>query len=119
MKFFVPAFDESDAERIWAGTRHWLSELGLATTRRRIRALACEIGGNDHFVAVGCETPYDDEPVLVILESSDLGIFEACPERSRRICTPSRGVLDDIPYPMWLDESWRVIDFDEEVCGLA
>ncbi len=111
MKFFVPAFDESDAERIWAGTRHWLSELGLATTRRRIRALACGIAGNDHFVAVGSETPYDDEPVLVILESSDLGIFY--------VCTPSRGVLDDIPYPMWLDERWRVIDFDEEVVGHA
>lgn len=111
MKFFVPAFDEPDAERVWAGTRQWLSELGLATTRRRIRALACEIAGKDHFVAVGCETPDSDEPVLVILESSDLGIFY--------ICTPSRGVLDDIPYPMWLDESWRVIDFDEEVCGHA
>jgi hypothetical protein len=111
MRFFVPAFNEADAERLWAGTRQWLSGLGLATTRRRIRALACAIEGRDHFVAVGGDPPDGDEPVLVILESSNLGIFY--------VCTPSRGVLDDIPYPMWLDERWRVIDFDEEVCGHA
>lgn len=112
MKFFVPAFDETDAERVWAGTRHWLSGLGLSTTRRRIRALACRIAGKDHFVAVGDDVPFEDEDLaLIILESSNLGIFY--------VCTPSRGLLDDIPYPMGLDERWRVIDFDEEVAGWA
>ena len=112
MKFFVPcAGDWAEAEQVWAAVRLWLSDLGLPTTRRRIRALACEIAGDDHEVAVGSETPYGDEPVLVIPESSNLGIFY--------VCTASRGVLEDIPYPMWLDERWRVIDFDKEVCGHA
>ena len=60
------------------------------------------------------------------LELSNLGIFEACPdckacpgEGRGRMCTPTRGMVDDIPYPMQLDESWRVVDFDEEVVGHA
>jgi len=57
---------------------------------------------------------------MVILEASNFDLFAACPEPGRRICTPSRGMLDDIPYPMALDdERWRVIDFEEVVCGHA
>lgn len=112
MKFFVPgARDEAQTERIWAGVRRWLAQLGLATTRRRIRALAYEIDGKDHFLAVGGETPDGEDFAMVILESSDLDIYY--------VCTPTRGMLDDIPYPLALDERWRVIDFDEEVCGWA
>lgn len=112
MKFFMPGFGESDAERVSAGTQQWLSELGLATTRRRIQALACEIDGRDHYIQVGGDLPYaEGDLVMIILESSNLGIFY--------VCTPSRGVLEDIPYPMCLDESWRVIEFDEEVVGHA
>jgi hypothetical protein len=111
MKFFVPHFDAPDAERVWAGTRLWLSELGLPTTRRRIRALACEIDGKDHFLAVGGDTPDGEDFVMAILEASNLDLFY--------VCTPSRGLVDDIPYPLALDEHWRVIDFDEEVCGHA
>jgi hypothetical protein len=112
VKFFVPGFEcRLAAEHVWAEVRRWLAEMGLPTRPRRIRALACEIEGRDHFVAVGAEPPDDDEPVMVILEASNLDIFY--------VCTPSRGVLEDIPYPMWLDERWRVIDFDEEVVGHA
>ena len=48
---------------------------------------------------------------MIILESSDTDLFY--------VCTPGRGIRDDIPYPMSLDESWRVVDFEEEVFGLA
>lgn len=113
MKFFLPcARDEAEAERIWAAVRLYLAELGLPTTRRRIRALGMTIAGTDHEVAVGGDTPYSDEVVMVILEANNLDIFY--------VCTPSRGMLDDIPYPMALDdERWRVIDFEEEVVGHA
>jgi hypothetical protein len=56
---------------------------------------------------------------MVILEASGLDLYAARPELGRRTCTPSRGMLGDIPYPMALDEHWRVIDFEEEVCGHA
>jgi hypothetical protein len=113
VKFFVPcAHDEAEAERIWAAVRMYLAGLGLPTTRRRIRALGMTIAGKDHEVAVGGEMPHGDDFVMVILESSNLDIFY--------VCTPSRGMVDDIPYPMALDdERWRVIDFEEEVCGHA
>jgi len=112
MKFFVPyAWDAASAEQIWAGTRLYLSELGLRTTRRRIRALACEIRGKDHFLAVGGDTPDGDDFVLIILESDWLGIYY--------VCTAGRVMADDIHYPLSLDENWRVIDFAEEVVGHA
>lgn len=112
MKFFVPgARDEAEAERIWAGARLWLAELGLPTTRRRIRALAWAMDGPDHYVAVGGETPDGEDFVMLILEASGLDLFY--------VCTPARGMIDDIPYPLALDEHWRVIDFEEEVCGWA
>jgi hypothetical protein len=111
MKFVVPyAEGRAEAEQVWAGVRLWLSELGLATTRRRIEALALRIGDRDHKLAVGRKTP-DGELVMAILESSDLDLFY--------LCTPTRGVLDDNPHPLALDEGWRVIDFDEEAVGYA
>jgi hypothetical protein len=70
------------------------------------------IAGKDHEVAVGGETPDGDDFVMVILEASNLDIFY--------VCTPTRGMVDDIPYPLALDdEGWRVIDFEEEVVGHA
>lgn len=111
MRFFIPhAADSDDAERIWAGIRLWLAELGLPTTRRRIRALSLEIDGVAHYVPVGGETP-DGEVVMMILEASDNGLYY--------VCTPDRGMLEDIPIPMALHDEWRVIDFDEEVVGWA
>lgn len=111
MKFFVPCTaDRLDAEQAWSAIRQWLADLGLATTGRRIQALVCGIDGVDHVLAVGRETPYGDM-AAVILESIDRDLFY--------VCTPGRGVLEDIPYPMRLDDKWRVIDFEEEVVGYA
>jgi hypothetical protein len=113
MKFFLPcARDEDEAERIWAGVRMYLAGLGLPTTRRRIRALAMTIDGRDHYLAVGGETPDGEDFVMVLLEASNLDIYY--------VCTPTRGMFDDIPYAMALvDERWRVIDFEEQMCGHA
>jgi len=113
VKFFVPcAHDEAEAERILAAVRLYLAELGLPTTRRRIRALGMTIEDKEHFLAVGGETPDGEDFVMVILEASNFDIFY--------VCTPSRGMLDDIPYPMALDdERWRANDFEEEAVGHA
>lgn len=111
MKFFVPyAHDRAQAEHVWAAVRLWLSDIGLPTTRRRIRGLALEIDGVDHKLAIGENTP-DGDFVMVILEASDLDLFY--------VCTPHRGVLKGPPLPLALHEDWRVIDFDEEVVGHA
>lgn len=113
MKFFVPEMEPAEAEQVWAAARAWLAQLGLKTTRRRIRALAWTggAGGRDHYVAVGDDLPSGEDLVMLILEASRLDLFY--------VCTPGRGIVDDIPYPMSLDESWRVIDFDEEAYGTA
>lgn len=108
MKFFVPFMGPSEAEQLWAYTRQHLSGLGLETKRRRIQALVTDGGA----LQVGGDVPFEDEElVMIILESSEFDLFY--------VCTPGRGVRDDIPYPLSLDERWQVVDFDEEACGLA
>lgn len=119
MRFFVPCTgNRDDAGGAWAAIRDWLSDMGLETTGRRIAALVCAIDGVDHVLAVGRETPMGDMAV-VILESDGLDLFGACPEPSRRICTHGHGVFEGFPYPMALNESWRVVDFEEEGAGHA
>jgi hypothetical protein len=111
MRFFVPlAQDEAEAEYVWAGVRLYLSELGLATTRRRIRALSLSPDLRRR-VEVGLDLPDDPGPVLLILESADINVFFAC--------TPMRGVLSDVPWALALSREGRAIDFDEEVVGWA
>lgn len=111
MKFFIPsAADREQAETVWALVRMSLLDRGMPTTRRRVRALACEIEGRDHYVAVGADTPEAvDDPVLAIFEASNIDLFYAC--------TFTHVALEQPPYALGLDESWRVIDFDEEVVG--
>ena len=53
----------------------------------------------------GLNTPASDEPVMVILEASDVEIFY--------VCTYSHGVLDGVPFSLALAERGRAIDFDE------
>jgi hypothetical protein len=104
MKFFVPRTrNREEAELVWIEVRAWLSEIGLPTTRRRVAALVCAIGGVDHVLAVDRETPGGDI-VAVILESSELDLVF--------VCTPRRGLGEGMPYPLALDEQWRVVDFE-------
>lgn len=110
MKFFVPCADDAaQAEAAWAGVRAHLFDLGLPTTRRRIHALSLHPSLRQR-VEVGRDTP-DGEPVLIILEASNLDVFY--------VCTPYRGVLEGKPYVLGLNEHGRAIDFDEEVVGQA
>ncbi len=110
MNFYVPfAKDGDEAEIVWAATRAFMSDLGLATTGRRIAALLLR-EGSCHLVEVGGETP-DGEPVMVILESRDAEVFY--------VCTPYRGVLEGPPYVLGLTEHGRAVDFSEEVVGWA
>lgn len=112
MRFFVPYADgPTDAERFWAVMRARMKdEYGLPTTRRRIFALATDTGA----VAVGDGTPPNDyeDVVMAILECEAL-------DNMYFVITHIHDELEDPPYPLSLDESWRVVDFDEEVCGRA
>ncbi len=84
----------------------------MGEAERRIQALSLRNGGSEHILAVGMNGPDDDEPVLLILESSDMNIFVACPEGSRRACTPSNGIEEGVPFPLGLSPSGRAYEFD-------
>lgn len=105
MKFFVPfAAGPTDAERFWAAMRARMArEYDLPTTNRRIFALETDRGA----VEVGDGTPsgeYKDK-VLAILECADFDDLYF-------VFTHIHGELEDPPYPMGLDEEWRVVDFE-------
>ncbi|HEV2746622.1 MAG TPA: hypothetical protein VGW34_04915 [Allosphingosinicella sp.] len=105
MKFFVPyASGAADAERFWRAMHARLAdEYGLSTTRRRILALETDCGA----IEVGDGTPKHDyeDVVMAILESAYL-------DRMYFVFTHVHGELEDPPYPMRLDDKWRVVDFD-------
>ena len=104
MKFFVPyAAGPSDAERFWAAMRVRMKEYGLPTTGRRIFALATDTGA----VEVGDGTPQADyeDVVMAILECEAL-------DNMYFVFTHIDDELEDPPYSLSLDESWRVVDFE-------
>jgi len=48
-----------------------------------------------------------------------MAIFEASDVDLYYVCTFGQVALEQPPQALGLDESWRVVDFDEEVCGHA
>lgn len=106
MKFFIPYTDRRKAEPLWAEVRQALREAGLPTTARRIQALTLANARSEHVLAVGMSTPDSEEPILMILEASDAGVYYAC--------TPSHGVDEGAPFILGLGEYGRVIDFEED-----
>ena len=106
MRFHIP-FTECDgqAEAIWTGLRERLLDCGLPTTRRRIRALSLDDRRPGWRLEIGDETPDTGEPVLVILESSDLDLYF--------VFTPGHGVIHGEPYPLALPEHGSAIAFEE------
>ena len=95
---------------MWAGVRAHLLDIGLPTTRRRIHAFRFDRRRDIPLLEVGGEPP-DGEPVLIILEASNLPIFYCC--------TPWHGVAGGEPHPLALNEHGEAIDFDAEVVGRA
>jgi|GEM_PF-2669631 len=104
MKFFVPYSNQSDGEALWAEVRDTLREIGMPTTERRIQALSLGHDARERILAVGMSFREADDPILLILEASDSGIFYAC--------TPSNGVHEGVPYPLALCRHGSAIDFD-------
>ena len=105
MRFYVPfAEDDEQAEIIWSGHRERLAGLGLPTTRRRIRGLSLDDRRPGWRLAIGDGTPDTGEPVLVILESSDLDLYY--------VFTPDHGLRGE-PYPIALPEHGSAIPFEE------
>lgn len=106
MRFFVPfADDDGQAEIIWSGLRERLLDLGLPTTRRRIHALSLDDRRPGWRLHIGDETPDTGEPVLVILESSDLDLYF--------VFTPDHGLRSGEPYPIALPDHGSAIAFAE------
>ena len=105
MKFYVPfADDDEQAELIWSGLRQRLREFGLATTRRRIRGLSLDDRRPGWRLEIGDGTPDTGEPVLVILESTDLDLYY--------VFTPDHGLRGE-PYPLALPEQGSAIAFQD------
>lgn len=106
MRFFVPfTEDEDQAEIVWSDLRERLFELGLRTTRRRIHAISLDDRRPGWRLHIGDETPDTGEPVLVILESSDLDLYY--------VFTPDHGLIRGEPYPLALPEHGSAIGFEE------
>lgn len=104
MRFFIPYVESREADRLWREVRRALGEIGLATTERRVQALALASGAGEHILAVGMAPPDSEEPILMILEADGIDLFYAC--------TDSRGVEQGIPYPLGLTGHGYAIDFD-------
>ena len=106
MRFFVPfTEDEEQAEIIWTGLRERLLDVGLPTTRRRIRGLSLDDRRPGWRLEIGDGTPDTGEPVLVILESGDLDLYY--------VFTPDHGLMRGEPYPIALPEHGSAIAFEE------
>jgi hypothetical protein len=105
VKFFVPFADgPGDAELFWTRMRLRLaSEYDLPTTGRRIFALETDKGA----VEVGDGTPPADyeDIVMAILECDGL-------DNLYFVFTCRHDELVDPPYPLSVDETWRVVDFE-------
>ena len=106
MKFYVPFADDDDqAEIIWSGLRERLLDVGLPTTRRRIRGLSLDDRRPGWRLEIGDDTPDTGELVLVILESSDLDLYY--------VFTPAHGLFRGEPHPIALPEHGSAIVFEE------
>jgi hypothetical protein len=105
VRFYVPfTEDVEEAEIVWSGLRERLLDSGLPTTRRRIRGLSLDDRRPGWRLEIGDLTPDTDEPVLVILESSDLDLYF--------VFTPDHGLRGE-PYPIALPEHGSAIPFEE------
>jgi hypothetical protein len=106
VKFFVPfTEDDEQAEAIWSSLRERLSDVGLPTTRRRIHALSLDDRRPGWRLAIGDRTPGTGEPVLVILQANDIGLYF--------VFTPDHGLIRGEPYPLTLPEHGSAIGFEE------
>jgi hypothetical protein len=106
MNFFIPsAKDRDQAEIVWSVVRKGLADHGLATTPRRIRALAWAGDGETHSIAVGADPPWVEcDPVLAIFEASDFDVYY--------VCTFGQVARERLPRVFGLDDSWSVVDFE-------
>ncbi|HEX9946896.1 MAG TPA: hypothetical protein VGA98_05080 [Allosphingosinicella sp.] len=104
MNFYMPCTEcDEQAEMIWSGLRQRLAGLGLPTTRRRIAAVSPDDRPDLRF-EVGQSHPHSGELILLILETSGLGLYW--------IFTQNHGLARGVPYPV-IDETGSAIAFEE------
>ena len=91
MKFTVPAAkDDDQAEAVWHSVRDFLLEQGLHTEETRFQRVKFTHNSRKYDLGVGDIHPDLQEPVVVILRSSDRPLYF--------VCTTTRGVAGGDPY---------------------
>ena len=103
MKFFIPGVDDPElAENTYQSIKSFAKlTLGWDVTERRILSVTYFHGGKQHHDEVGKKCLSNNEVVMAILESN-----------AYLVCTPSRGVVRDMPLLVGSDEIISTQDFD-------
>jgi len=104
MKFFIPDVESPElAEELLKSIKTLAKNtLGWETTDRRIFRVDYYHKGIYHVAEVGKVTDANNEPVIAILES-----------HAYLVCTPTRGVLMDMPMLVGTDAVSSIEDFED------
>ena len=104
MKFFIPDVEDVDeAEKIYDAIKKFAKmTLGWDVTDRRIFKISYRHNGNYYDAEVGKILKVNREEVIAILESN-----------AYLICTPTRGVIRDMPLLVGGDSAISVTDFEK------
>ncbi len=104
MRFFLPfARDNTIAESAYGGIKKFAEEnMGWKVSGRRIYSMNYTHHSKPWKATVGEDEPRTREKVVAILETDQCFL----------ICTPTRGVLRDIPIMVGRTEAERVTDFE-------
>lgn len=104
MKFFIPDInDEDKAEEMYDAIKKFVkTTLGWDVTERRIFKISYYHDGNYYDAEVGKILKVNSEEVIAILESN-----------AYLICTPTRGVIRDLPLLVGRGSAISVTDFEK------
>ena len=109
MKWFIPgAKDDDEATQIYEFTKERLERQGARFVDRRIRRITYYYrkDGKTHDAEVGKKLSRNSEEVFVILYEQQRNCYH--------ICTPNRGVIQDMAILVGGDDVKSSEDFDEE-----
>jgi hypothetical protein len=103
MKFFIPASKtDEESNEVFESIRKFAElTMGWKVTNRKIFKIKYRHNSKDYTAEVGKDDPISREPVIAILESE-----------TYLICTPSRGVIRDMPILVGKKEAYSIEDFD-------
>ena len=105
MKFFIPkATDDEMRDHVWDACRKAaMATVGFKLTDKKIQSITTSHNGKVYKETVGAITPANGELVIAILECEQVYL----------VCTPSRGVIRDMPMMVGKHDAENVIEFTE------